>query len=40
MLATRGDELRLAKGGAAWVPAADGALSLSGTGLAALATTA
>lgn len=33
------DELRLEKGQAAWVPAADGPLSLVGSGLAAVATT-
>jgi len=38
-LTTAGDELRLAKGAAAWVPAADGPLSLTGAGLAAVATT-
>jgi mannose-6-phosphate isomerase len=34
-----GGELRLEKGQAAWVPAADGPLTLTGTGLAAVATT-
>lgn len=34
-----GDQLTLAKGQAAWVPAADGPLSLVGSGLAAVATT-
>ncbi len=38
-LATAEDELCLRKGAAAWVPAADGDLSLTGAGLVAVATT-
>ena len=38
-LRTPSDQLRLTKGQSAWVPAADGPLSLTGTGLAAVATT-
>jgi len=39
VLATAGDELRVRRGMAAWVPACDGPLSLTGTGLGVVATT-
>jgi len=38
-LATAGDDLCVGRGRSAWVPAADGPLSLTGTGRAAVATT-